>query len=88
MTFLQLFCSQVFAIMVTEVKALIKGSAGRCHVQNPNRKVAAIQPWGHLLWQLSLAGDRPAGEGTPQLRSTAFPCFSSSTPSVILLFLL
>lgn len=29
MTFLQLFCGQVFAFMVTEVKALIKGLAGR-----------------------------------------------------------
>ena len=87
-TFLQLFCSQVFAIMVTEVKVLIKGSAGRWHVQNRNRKVAAIQPLGHLLWQRSLAGDRTAGEGTSQLCSTAFPCFSSSTPYVSLLFLL
>ena len=29
MTFLQLFRGQVFAFMVTEVKALIKGLAGR-----------------------------------------------------------
>lgn len=49
--------------MVIEVKVLIKGSTGRGHAQNYNRKVAVIQPLGHLLWQLSLAGDRAAVEG-------------------------
>lgn len=87
--FLQIFCSQVFAIMVNEVKVLIKGSAGKWHVQNYNRKVAVIQPLGHLLWQLSNAGDRAVVEGkreSSQLCSIAFSYFSISIPYIILLF--
>lgn len=78
--FLQLFCSHIFAVMVTEVKVLIKGSAGRGHVQNYNRKVAMIQPF--TMATISLTGDRAKVEGKEesfQLCSIAFACFSKST---------
>lgn len=58
-------------------------------MQNYNKKMAVIQPLGHLLWQLSLVGDRAVVEGkgeSSQLCSAAFACFSNLTPYVILLF--
>ena len=58
-------------------------------MQNYNRKVAVIQPLGHLLWQPFNAGDSAVVEGkteSSQLHSAAFPYFSISIPYIILLF--